>query len=161
MKTSFFALLFCLCSSLYAQPAAIQALAKQYPDDEVRNELTLSGSWLKMLTSNDDAADEDKGYLNVLHFLSVPMDGRNTQRFSQQLEREGYELLTSFRSNGDQGYLLIKEARNRVTDLVAIFNGEQEKLTTISVSGDFSLDDLNDVDIDVDGWDHVKKRGRQ
>lgn len=159
MKTSIlFTFFLFLAASLLAQSQAVTQLAGLYPDDEIRSELTLSGSWLKMLTSGNDDAKESNGYLKKVHFLSVPRpSGLSMRQFSNKIEREGYELLTSFRSNQDQGYILIKETRAGITDLVATFTGEEDKLVTISVSGLFTLDDLDNLDVDIDGWGNVKK----
>ena len=158
MKTSIlFTLILLFTGSLFAQPVTVNQLASLYPDDEIRSELTLSGSWLKMLTSGDENK-ESQGHLNKIHFLSVPHpDGMSMRQFSNKIEREGYELLTSFRSNQSQGYILIKENNKGITDLVATFAGEENKLVTISVSGLFTLDDLDNLDVDIDGWGNVKK----
>lgn len=147
-----------LLGSLFAQSKAVTQLASLYPDDEVRSELTLSGTWLKMLTSSNDEAKQSNGYLTKVHFLSVPRpEGMSPRQFSGKIEREGFELLTSFRSNQDQGYILIKETSKGITDLVATFAGEENKLVTISVSGLFTFDDLDNLDVDIDGWGNVKK----
>lgn len=158
MKTFIlFTILLLLTGGLFAQSNAVTQLASLYPSDEVRSELTISGSWLKILTSGDEDK-ASKGYLKKVHFLSVPRPGgMSTRQFSDNIQREGYELLTSFRSNQSQGYLMIKESKAGITDLIATFAGEDDKLVVITVSGLFNLDDLDNVDLDIDGWGNVKK----
>lgn len=159
MKTIITSFLLFFAIGLSAQPSAIRALAAQAPDGDESSEFTMSGSWLRSLTQgeHEDGSKKD-GFLESLHFLNTPsVSGITPKTLSRQLEAEGYELLTSFRSNGDEGFILIKENARAITDLVAVFQGEKEKITTITVGGEFQWEDLNDMDIDVDGWDRVKK----
>lgn len=158
MRNNFLFLFLLLIGSLWAQPQAIRQLALLTEGEAERNEFTIGGSWLQSSSSQSEAAASSKSFLRQLHFLKVPMAASvSPQKIYRQLEREGFDLLTSFRSNGHQGYILTKENTKGITDFVALFQEEENSLSSISLSGLFSLDDLDSFHIEVDGWDEVKK----
>lgn len=160
MRNTCLFILLLFAGNLPAQAQTIRQLALLTEGEEERNEFTIRGSWLQSSSSQDEATatSSRKSFLRQLHFLNVPItEAVSPQKIYRQLAREGFELLSSFRSNGHQGYILIKENPKGITELVALLSGEENSLSSISLSGLFSLDDLDSFNITVDGWEEVKK----
>lgn len=160
MKTHFFLLFafFSFCfSALIAQPEAIRELSASLPDHPDKSEFRFSGSWLKSLVDDND---KDSRRFRSIHIMSLPMDlsGISVTDMSRQLTAENFEILTSFRSGKDSGQIMLRETPEGITDLVLLFSDEDDDLTTISVAGLFTMEDLENIDLDVSGWEHVKGR---
>lgn len=159
MKTLIFSL-FCLLtiSALSAQSQTIHNLAAATSDMEDQTSLNLSGSWLQSLTKSDDGNFDTR--LESLQILNLPTNaGVSFPALSEDLYNEGFELLTEMRSGGSRTEILIKENAQGITDLVLIAKGD-DNFTAISLSGLIVLDELDDMNIDVDGWDNFNGRGR-
>ncbi len=153
-----------LSSSLFAQPKAILDLAALPFEEVARDEFSLGGAWLQSLftsTDNDSKGDAQKGHIRKLYFLRLPGTAASPLRLSAQLEKEGYEMLTSFRSSKEQVYFLAKENNAGITDLVAFLYGEADSLITIYLSGLFRLEQLADLNVDLTGWPAIQKASRQ
>ena len=159
MKTLFFPL-FCLLSlaTLSAQSQAISNLAAATNGIEDRTSLNLSGSWLESLTSSDEG--DFVTHLESLQILSLPESADVSFReLSEDLYNEGFELITETRNGGNRTEILIKENAQGITDLVLITK-DDEDFTAISLSGLIVIDELDNMNIDVDGWDNFQRRGR-
>ena len=153
MKTAFVIILFAFFNFLTAQPDAIQRLVDEFNSEA---EIELKGNFLNSLFKPKESNGSDR-HLSSLHVYTTPADQQlSITGISTELENEGFEILTSFRKGKEGGNILIRETPRGITDIVLLVKGEEGKLTSISVGGLFSLDDLKDVNIDVDGWQHFR-----
>ncbi|NNE29236.1 MAG: DUF4252 domain-containing protein, partial [Saprospiraceae bacterium] len=91
-------------------------------------------------------------------FNPVPRGVQN--RLIPGLVREGFETLTEIRSDGDLIKFLIREKKGNITDLVAIINGDDGSMV-IALEGSFRMEDLDNLDLDIEGFDKIKKANRQ
>jgi len=153
MKTAFVFILAAFFNFLVAQPDAIQRLTNEFNSEA---EIELKGSFLNNLFNGKDAKHSER-HLSSLHVYTTPASPRlSIATVSADLKQEGFELLTSFRNGKEGGNILIRETPRGITDIVLLVTGDEGKMTSISVAGLFSLDDLEQVDINVDGWNHFR-----
>lgn len=160
MKTK---LLVLLCSTftlvLGAQSKSIETLYNSISTSDDVFKVELGGVFFDLVADTDETQEKKMEGIKTLRILgaehsSIP--GSSIAQLLRGLRQERFETLTEIRSDGDRVQIMMKENKNVVTDFVAVFGGKDGFLM-FSVEGEFSIDDLKDLDIDVEGSDKVKK----
>lgn len=76
-------------------------------------------------------------------------------RLQKGLSANSFETLSEIRSGGDRVQIMMKEKKNVISDFVALIKGD-DSFFVIAIEGEFDLNDIKDMNIDVDGFDKVK-----
>ena len=160
-------LIFLACSIpvlMGAQSRTLDTYFDAFPDSDDILKVELSGFFLN-LTAKTDNGDSyrSKGIKSLRlvgtdKFNPIPKGVKN--RLIPGLQREGFETLSEIRSDGDQIKFLIRESKGYITDLVAIIRGEDGSMV-IALEGSFRMEDLDNLDLDIEGFDKIKKAKKE
>jgi len=149
--------------SLFAQNQVVQDFYDKYNDLENVNEVKLQGWLLEMAAEYSDKNEEAK-MLEKISFLRVMImsEGNLVQtseleKFIKDIEKEDFAELMQIRDGGALVNIFIREEGSEITDVLALINDEEDAFILLSLEGRIQFEDLNNLNINVSGMDHLKK----
>lgn len=145
----------------------IQSFYNKYSQIEDVLDIKLSGGILKMVSSfssdNNEKADpiEKISYLRILVMdngnLVKPGDLKKLMR---DVKSDGFEDLIQVREKETRVDVMIKEKNSIISNALLVVN-DVDNFVLISLEGTFSLEDLESLDLDVEGAEYFKKMKKQ
>ncbi len=153
-------LLSCLC--LQAQSPSVERFFEKYSDYENTLDITLKGWMLKgaSLFTDDENSKQMMRKISKLRILIMD-DGKTVSkqeigRLLNNVRHQQFEDLMEIRDDGNKINFLIREDNNRITDVIMSLRGDDEFLL-LSLEGLFKFEDLNKLELDMQGGEHFKK----
>lgn len=118
----------------------------------------LSGFFLNLAKDNEDG--KKKNGIKAIRVLGADhadlLPGSALSQLQKGLRANSFETLSEIRSGGDRVQIMMKENKNVISEFVALIKGDDGVLV-ISIEGAFNLDDIEQLDIDIDGFDTLKE----
>ena len=118
----------------YAQSRSLLDVYREYEHLDESFSLNISGNFLKMASWFEDDLDEDDlddviHSIDKIKILKVPkgfkgMSGEEGRRFKRNLRHEDFEELMNIRGEDGVFFVLVKERRGVVDDLVMFGEGD-------------------------------------
>lgn len=145
-----------------AQSPSFNQLFDATEESEDLLRLEISGAFFNLFASSDDDDDEPSALEGIKSVKLLGADSHDLiskasiVKMQRGLRSEAFEPLTEIRSDGDHIQFLIREKGKTITDFIAVVNGK-DGVFMLSVSGEFSLDDVRNLNIDIEDNDKLKK----
>lgn len=145
-----------------AQRAPIRSFYQKYKGMENVENIQLSGWVLKLAATFSDEEEAGKmvRHISKLRVLTMEEDNLvSKSEFKQllkQVRQDKFEDLMHIREGGEDVQILIREDKDRITDVLLLVYGP-DSFTLLSLEGALRLKDLKDLQIDVEGGDHFKR----
>lgn len=162
MKNLLFLLaVLCLSATSFAQSKSIENFYQQYKNSSEVNQFNLSGGLLKMMVSGEDKEDGNLLERVTNLRLMIMDDGslvkRNDYRqLLKNLKKEKFEELMQIKDQGSSVDFFFREDGDMVTDVIISVHDEGGFIL-LSLEGLFKFSDLNDLNIDMQGAEHLKR----
>lgn len=147
---------------VHAQRAPIRSFYQKYKGMENVENIQLSGWVLKLAATFSDEEEAGKmiRHISKLRVLTMEEDNLvSKSEFKQllkQVRKDKFEDLMHIREDGEDVQILIREDKDRITDVLVLVYGP-DSFTLLSLEGALRLKDLKDLQIDVEGGDHFKR----
>jgi hypothetical protein len=157
MKIFTFFFLLVLPMILSAQGSPIRHFVDEHSQGEGVDHISLQGNLLQLSHSG-----EDDVYLKIekVHFLSTdqahPIPAGSVSRLIRDLTDFRFEELIQWQEGRDRGRILIREKERLISDVLLLLHGKNEFLL-LHLEGQFDFEDLNDLDLDIDGAPHFQR----
>ena len=74
----------------------------------------------------------------------------------KDLKKDAFEDLMQINAEGTKVDILVREKGSRISDVIMLVNDEGDFIM-ISIEGDFEYSDLNDINLNFDGGNYLKK----
>lgn len=162
-KFLFLAALLCVASASFAQPKAIKSFYDKYKNLDGVEDVKVQGWLLKLAAGFADEDPEAKRLLKKITNLRIlTMDQGNlvsSQEYNQlvkNIKQEAFEDLFMVKEDGKNIQFMIREKGETITDLLLLIRGDDE-FVLLSLEGLLKFSDLNDLNIEVNGSEHLKK----
>jgi len=162
MKTILCLMLAIASLNLNAQNKIVQSFFDNVPESEEIFRLEISGTILKLALG-----DEDEGEKNLFQKIkAIRLMGADQSsdvphlalgKLTRDLKSSTFEPLAEFRDGGDKVEFMIRENDKYISDFIAKIQDNEGGFFFISIEGNFSYDDIQGLDLDIDGLDHLKK----
>ena len=154
--------LVCAGLQVKAQDPVIQKFYRTYTELENVEDIQIKGWILKLAGRYVD----EKGVASTLQKISklrvMTIDDGNTvtnQAYNslvRQVRNRQFEDLIQFKDRDSAIQVMIREKKNRITDVLMLINGD-DSFTLLSLEGALKFSDLKSLNIDVEGGEHFKK----
>lgn len=148
---------------LTAQNDFFAQFRKKYADQENVTHLSLNGTLLKFASqqSTDDNTDKLFNALTGLELIAFEKNANQVSKDLPQilnsLKEDSFEDLAYFRNQeGNNVRIMVREKNTVITDVFLLINGEKQFLM-LNLQGKMKYTDLNDLHIDVNGAEELKK----
>ena len=122
----------------------------------------MKGWVLKLAAKFTDEADADKllERITTLRLLSMEKSDRSSKtdflNLKKQVRQDQFEDLMHFRDKDDDIQIMIKEGRERVTDILVLIEVDEE-FTLISLEGNLKFSDIQQLQFDIEGTEHLER----
>ncbi len=157
----FFACLFSI-ASLNAQSNSVKSFYDKYTNDVKVTDYTIQGWMLKLATEYAD--DEEAG--NVLEKITQlrillmedgnPISSHEYNDFMKTLRQDDFEELLKVKDKDCDVDFFIREDGEMISDLLMLVH-EKDGFVLISLEGLFSMKDLKNLNLDIEGAEHLEK----
>ncbi|HMQ49937.1 MAG TPA: DUF4252 domain-containing protein [Saprospiraceae bacterium] len=155
-------LLFLSYVGVFAQSESILQFYDKYKQQENVTNVKMQG-WVLKLASNFSDDEEGKKLLEKITQLRVlVMEEGNLvspdeyKSLVKKVGKDKFELLMNLREGKEVIDIFIREDAESITDVLLLVSGD-DQFVLLSLEGKFQLSDLNDLDFDVEGAEHLKK----
>lgn len=161
-KIFLMAALLCVAGAIFAQSQAVKAFYDQYRGLEDVENIKLRGWMLRMASNLTESADEAQVLRKIskLQILATErtdlVSTQDRRRFLSSLRKDAFEDLITIRKDGEVVEMLVRENGETITDLILMVSGGDE-FVLINMEGALKFSDLNDLNIDVEGAEHLKE----
>ena len=163
MKNILSALFLFFSISLFAQNQVVQDFYDKYNELENVDEVKLQGWLLKLAAEYADETEEEK-MLEKISFIRVMImsEGnlvkpKDLKAFIKDIQKENFSELMQIRDGGALVNVFIREEGKEITDVLALINDKEDAFILLSLEGRIQFSDLNNLNINVSGMDHLKK----
>ncbi len=163
MKKTFIIALFAVaCSTFsYGQKDPIRDFVKQYSNSPNATDLRLQGFLIRLAANASDEAPAKK-LLKKINKLSLLILENGEQparedfdRLMKNVKAAQFEDLILVSQGAEKVNLLIREKDGLINDIL-IFVSEPDEFLMLHLECKLHFSDLNDLDIDVEGAEHLK-----
>ncbi len=135
---------------------------QKYKNHEGAEQFKLGGLILNLATSF--SGDPDSKHLlrkmKRIRLLNIdssnPVDPADYKQLLKDIESDDYSPLIKVKEDGEQIDIYVQEKHEHITDIIILVNGIDDFLL-LNLEGKFKFEDLNDLDIDVDGGEQLKR----
>ena len=161
MKNSLFLLLFlCLGLMVNGQSRGIEKFYQKYKDfDQVEN-LELHRDMLKITISGEDKKGDWIERVSHLRLMLVGeknlVKKQDYRQLVKALKREHFDELMQIQHEGSTVDIYLREKGKTITDVIVMARGE-DGFVLFSLEGLFQFKDLNDMNLNIEGAEHLKK----
>lgn len=147
----------------FGQNEIIGDFYDQYKEVEEVTDVKLQG-WLLKLASEFSDEKEEERVLNNISFLRILLmsEGnvvapKSLKQLIKDVKKDNFEQLIQIRNEGSLVDVYIREKDDHITDVLALINDPDDAFILLSVEGHLKFSDLNNLHINVEGIDHLKK----
>ncbi len=146
-----------------AQNKCIKDFYKKYKSEENVTSIKLSGFLLKMVARFSDEDDEDKEIMSKITKLRIlDMDDKNVvspkdyKKFLKDIKKDNFTELIKVTDGGEKVDILLQEKGDKIKGLLILVS-DKKSFTMVSLEGNFSWEDLKNLDMDIEGAEHLDK----
>lgn len=160
MKNTLILLLLALPMAVFSQSKSIENFYSKYKNHEKTTTLTFGGGLIKFAASFEEGADTK--ILEKISQVRLMVSEENLvtpnayKSFSKRLKKDAFEDLMQINAEGTKVDILIRENGNLISDVIMLVNDEEDFIM-ISIEGNFQYSDLNDINLNFDGGEYLKK----
>ncbi len=161
-KTIFIAILTLLCSTLtQAQKDPIRDFYRHYNTSPNATGVRIQGLFIRLASKVTDAEDASKLLRKISRLELLQLENgeqplqEDFDRLIKGVKAESYEDLIMMRGNNEHVNLLIRE-KDGIINNILILVRETDEFLMLHLECKLRFSDLNDLDIDVDGAEHLK-----
>jgi len=153
-----------LSTQLFAQKSSLNDFFQQYEDAEGFTSIKIPMAWISSLASKDLEAGEKEvlKQLNSLKILTYEAEGKNSREltqyadeFEQVIKGLDFEDLLVIKKKGEDVRFKIREENGKVKELLMLVKDKTD-LVCLSLLGNLDRDNLSDLNINIDGMEHLK-----
>lgn len=151
-----------LSTSLSAQSEPIHHFYQQYRDNDHATRLNLKGGLLRIASGFTDDKDARRILRKVSHLRLLvveednPVSAEAYTQLIRGIQSDRFEPLIQVREGKQRIEFFMRENGDTITDLLMLLHDEGEFIM-LSLEGKLQFSDLNDLQIDVDGAQHLSK----
>lgn len=167
MKYLFIGLCLCVHINAFTQDKTIADFYDTYTNHEDVLDVKLQG-WLLQLAADYQDEKEKERILNSVSFLRVLIMSEGNlippnalKKFIRNIKRDAYTELIQIRNEGTLVDVFIREDGDKITDVLAVINEPGEAFILLSLEGQLDFKDLNNLHINIEGIEHLKKNPEQ
>ena len=160
MKNTIILLIIALPIACFGQANSIQEIFSKYKNHENTTTLTFGGGLIKFAASFEE--DSNTKVLEKISQVRLMVTEGNLvskgdyKGFSKNLKKDQFEDLMQINAEGTLVDILVREHGKRISDVVLLVN-DDEDFIMISIEGNFEYSDLNDINLNFEGGDYLKK----
>jgi len=146
----------------FAQSNSIQSFYKKYAGYENATDINVQGWVLKLASafSEDEKAQNTLDKITQLRILIMEDENLVTyddrKKLTRSLKKDKFEELLQVRDGGDKIDFFLREDGGQITNLLMVVNGK-DGFILLSLEGLLNLEDIKDLNIDIEGSEHLKK----
>ncbi len=135
---------------------------KKYKQDDRAEHLRLGGLVMDLAVSfsEDEEEKEILKKIKRLRLLSFddsnPVTPKEYEELMKGVQADRYAPLFRLSKGGEKVDILVQEHNNLITDVLLIVY-DTDEFIFLNLEGRFRFEDLNDLDVDVHGGEHLKK----
>ena len=162
MRTLLIIALFCIIAQVsYAQHQIINGFYDKYTKYENVTDVKLQGWLLKLASEYSDDEQAHKLLEKITHLRVLIMEEGNLvnpkdfNRFVKDIKKDSFDELFTIKEESEDIGLYIREKGETITDVVVLVNGT-DHFVLLSLEGLLKFSDLNDLNIDVEGIEHLE-----
>lgn len=154
--------LIALCTATGISQKSIDALFQKYADHDHVTKINFSGSFLNNFIEDEPKFKDS----NIKNFRLLIFEKENLMTNTDQnvvvadLKRNKYEELMHIRSKDGDVDFYVKDSNDYITDLVMMVESEDHNIL-LELDGKIHYDVFDDIDINFEGSDHLKKIKRK
>lgn len=151
-----------LSSSLSAQSQAILHFYQQFKGYDNATRLSLKGVVLRIASGFTDDKDARRLLRKVSHLRLLvieednPVSAEDYTQLLRGIESDSFEQLLQVREGNQRIEFYLRENGDTITDVLMLLRDEGEFIL-LNLEGKLKFSDLNDLQIDVDGAQHLGK----
>lgn len=142
-----------------AQQKNIEAFYEKYAELDNVSDVNIEGAFLKLTVSNDN----NNEIVNKISRIRVMLmdeqnhvDYNDVQKLRKGILRDGFEDLIHVKDGSAKIDIMIREKGELITNILLVVN-DTDNFVLFSIEGLFRLKDLKDIDLDIEGSEHLKK----
>lgn len=117
--------------------------------------ISLSGNLITIQSDAESPRSINKFILDISEPSLVPTSTH--KKINKTALNTGFEELISIRENKSNIHIMILEKEQLVEALLMRIQGEENNIY-LYIEGEFSLDDIENLDIELEGMDELKKQ---
>ncbi len=163
MKNLIILLFLAIAIPSFGQSDAVKNFYAKYKNTENIVNVNIQGWILKMVATFSDEDDMPKDLIRKISHLRVlvfedgnPISKKEYKNLLSDVKNDKFETLLTVRDGKDNVHLLVREEREIITDAIVLVRSDNE-FVLVSLEGAFSLNDLKNLDLDIEGTDHFEK----
>jgi Domain of unknown function (DUF4252) len=160
MKNTFLLLLIVLPMIAFSQSKSIEDFYSKFKNQEKITLLTISGGLIKFAASADENINKnvlDKiSQIRLLVSEESFVTKNDYTKLKKNLKKDSFEDLMQINAEGAKVDILIRENGKYISEVVLLVN-DDEDFIMISLEGNFQYSDLNDLNLNFDGGNYLKK----
>ncbi len=151
-------------TQLFAQKSSLKDFFHKYEETEGFTTIRLPMAWISSLASKDlDAGEKDVlKQLNHLEILTYDDEGENggkltqyTKEFEQAIKELNFEDLLVVKKKGEDVRFKIREENGKIKELLMLVKDKTD-LVCLSLLGNIDPDKISNLNLDIDGMEHLK-----
>lgn len=163
MKNIF--LLICFLGSTgftFAQSKSIHNFYNKYAGFENATDINVQGWVLKLASafSEDEKAQNTLDKITQIRILIMEDENLVTyddrKKLIRSLKKDKFETLLQVKDGGDNIDFFLREEGDHITNILMLVNGK-DGFVLLSLEGLLNLEDIKDLNIDIEGSEHLKK----
>ena len=160
MKKVLLLLLVSMPMFVFSQNNTIEKIYSKYKGYEKTTTLSFGGGLIKLAASFEE--EEDLEILEKISQVRLMVVDENLvtpndyKVISKDLKKDAFEDLMQINAEGTKVDILVREQGSRISDIILLVNDDGEFIM-ISIEGDFEYSDLNDINLNFDGGNYLKK----
>jgi hypothetical protein len=148
---------------LNAQIQSIENFYNKYMEHEKATQINLKG-WLLQMASDEEEGEEaeDNIFDKIEQLRILVMEDGNAvsqsdyKKLMKDVQKDNFEQLMKVQDEGTQVDILLREEGGKITNvLLVVF--EEDEFVLLSLEGLFDYDDLPELNLDMNGANHLKK----
>ncbi len=165
MKRIFFSI--CLLSIVqlgFSQNQVIEKFYNKYMDKENVSDIHLEGFLLTMAAkfANNDGHNETDILTKITKLRVLLMEDQNMvdladkKMLQKGLRQEQFEELMQIRDGKAKIDFMVRESEGKITNLLMLVD-DKDSFILLSLEGNLSWKDIKNLNIDVEGGEHINK----
>jgi len=146
----------------FAQNSTLEGFYQKYTQFENVTDVKLQGWLLKLASEYSDEKQANKLLEKITHLRVLVMEEGNLvspqdyKRLLKNIRSESFETLFEVKEQQQDIALYLREDGDTITDVLVLVNSP-DNFVLLSLEGLLKFSDLNDLNIDVEGMEHLEK----
>lgn len=165
MKSIFVLFFTAMLTFCQAQNESIERFYSKYTKLENVTEINISGNLLNLVATYSDENSEGKVLEKISKLRILAIDDQHIVETSDKkamlsgLRKNHFEELMQIRDGKSRIDFMIREKGNKITNILMLVDDE-DSFFLLSLEGNITWKDIEKLNIDIDGAEHLKKMPR-